>query len=129
MSEYLGLPSSHDMWRLGIGMEALEPEETLIVCTDVGQFPTPTEKAVTSDSSVLMAVGSANATGRRSLKITNVGKGVALVSGVATGGGIRFLPGQSKRWEFALGSDGTPVDVSVYARAETSATTILIEEH
>ena len=95
----------------------------------VSQFQTPTEKAVVSTASVLMAKGDANASGRRMLAITNAGEGVALISGVNTGGGARLLPGQAMRYTFALASDGTVADVSVWARAETIGTTILIEEY
>ena len=95
----------------------------------VGQVQIPTEKAVVSSGSVLMAKGDASASGRRMLVITNVGEGVALISGTNAGGGVRLLPGQSRRYCFADGPDGTVADVSVWARAETIGTKILIEEY
>lgn len=102
---------------------------SLIDHEKVGQFQTPTEKAVVSTASVRMAKGDANATGRRILALTNTGDGVALISGTNAGGGARLLPGQSMRYAFAEISDGTLADVSVWARAETIGTTILIEEY
>ncbi len=107
---------------------------------NVSQFPAPATKAVVDDASVLMAVGSTNATNRRGLFLKNTGEGVALISGANSGGGRRLLPGQSILFRFGVTGETettgesavtrtrTYASVSIYARAETVTTNIYIEE-
>lgn len=121
-----------DAVRLRESVDYLDIENHIEI-VDVSQFPAPATKAVVDDASVLMAVGSANASGRRGLFLKNTGDGVALISGANTGGGRRLLPGQSILFRFAQTGEsetvaGTYADVSIYARAETITTNIYIEE-
>lgn len=113
-------------------------DEDVLEC--VSQFPSVTIKTVTSTASVLMCTGSANATNRRALRIRNVGSGVALINGANKGGGIRLLPGQT--FQRTFDEDETTItttetsttrtrtfcDVQIYARAETTATDLEIQE-
>lgn len=109
-------------------IESLDVKDT-IVYRKVSRFEAPTTKAIVNSASVLMAVGSSNATSRRALKIRNDGEGVALISGVSTGGGTRLLPGKTMVFEFDEETDGSGYcAVSIYARAETIGTEIYIEE-
>ncbi len=135
MSSFLAGKIDSVMQRSAI--ESLEIKDT-ITYKRVSRFETPTTKAVVNDASVLMAVGSENASNRRALIIRNDGEGVALIAGVSTGGGFRLLPGKSVVFEFDAEtitedtSAGTKTvtyaDVSIYARAETISTEIYIEE-
>ncbi len=106
--------------------------ENHIEITNVSQFPSPATKAVVDDASVLMAVGSSNASNRRGLFLKNTGEGVALISGTNSGGGRRLLPGQSILFSFGVTGESseakTYANVSIYARAETITTNIYIEE-
>lgn len=90
---------------------------------DVSQFPSPATKAVVNNASVLMAVGSSNASGRKTLFLKNTGEGVALVNGANSGGGRRLLPDDTLLFRFT-----GETEVSIYARAETISTEIYIEE-
>lgn len=124
---YLPVPDSTDMalQRQSVDLLGISQHRTV---KNVGTFPAPATKTVVNDASVLMAVGSANAEGRRSLLIRNDGDGVALISGANSGGGERLLPSQSILFEFGEDGSGAYQDVSVYARAETIATDLFIRE-
>lgn len=121
-----------DAVRLRESVDYLDIENHIEI-VDVSQFPAPSTKAVVDDASVLMAVGSTNASGRRGLFLKNTGEGVALISGANSGGGRRLLPGQSILFRFSPTGESetgakTYADVSIYARAETITTNIYIEE-
>ena len=121
-----------DAVRLRESVDYLDIENHIEI-VDVSQFPAPSTNAVVDDASVLMEVGSTNASGRSALFLKNTGEGVALISGANSGGGRRLLPGQSILFRFSpTGESETGVktyaDVSIYARAETITTNIYIEE-
>ena len=99
-----------------------------IVYNDITAFKSPTTKAVASSASVLMAVGGTNASPRKGLFIKNVGEGVALINSVDTGGGKTLNPEQSISFTFEKNADGSYKDISIFARAETIATDLYIEE-
>lgn len=123
---YLPIPTSLDTQQVANAIVG-QMQESEIVFEDITQFSVPTEKEVTSSASILLAVGSSNATGRRMLVVKNVGEGVFLLSGTNAGGGKRIMPKQTVKFTFAS-TDSGYADVSLYARAETRSTTVEIME-
>lgn len=102
--------------------------DQVIRLDEITGFSTPTTKTVTMNESVIMATGSANMTSRRILIITNTGEGVALINNVNTGDGKELEPGQKLILSFASATDGY-ANVTLYGRAETISTELLIEEY
>ena len=146
---YIDIPSSLDVQNITTSIISNGLEGNLKF-ENITQFGVPTEKEVTADASVLLAVGSSNAEGRRVLIVRNVGEGTFLLSSSSSGGGRRVTPGQTVEITFqelettaavtVTDDDGdgttttttsvtkTYADVSLYARAETRSTTIEIIE-
>lgn len=96
-----------------------------VVLDNIGVYPSPVTKSVTSSASVLMATGAENASGRTGVYIRNDGNGVALLDSSSQGGGRRLLPGEYILFRF---KEDLTTGISIYARAETIATKLYIEE-
>ena len=89
-------------------------------------FSDPVRKVVTSNTSLLLAVGSEVTTGRKQLILKNTGQGVILIgSSASSKGGFHLDPGQKIEINFTSENSDT---IKLYARAYSISSEIEIWE-